>query len=116
MAVDLDEIDALLFDVGGVVIDIDFARASGQPDVLAHGMLNMAYLGRLLTRWFPQSAIRSYRVRFASISRVGDRIHCCGRVTGVAVESGLRRVSLELIARDQEGDVKLKGEAVVSLG
>ena len=30
-------------------IDIDFARKAGMPDVFAHGMLSMAWLGRLLT-------------------------------------------------------------------
>ena len=33
-----------------VHIDIDFARAAGMPDVFAHGMLSMAYLGRFLTQ------------------------------------------------------------------
>ena len=37
-----------------VHIDIDFARAAGMPDVFAHGMLSMAWLGRLLTNWAPQ--------------------------------------------------------------
>ena len=32
-------------------IDLDFARAAGQDDVFAHGMLTMAYIGRLLTGW-----------------------------------------------------------------
>ena len=32
-----------------VHIDIDFAKKAGMPDVFAHGMLSMAYLGRMLT-------------------------------------------------------------------
>lgn len=35
-------------DYNPIHIDIDFARKSGMPDVFAHGMLGMAYLGRLL--------------------------------------------------------------------
>ena len=31
-------------------IDTDFARKAGMPDVFAHGMLGMAWLGRLLSR------------------------------------------------------------------
>ena len=30
-------------------VDIDYAKESGLDDVIAHGMLSMAYLGRLLT-------------------------------------------------------------------
>ena len=36
-------------------IDIDFARAAGLDDVIAHGMLIMAYLGQVLTVWVPQT-------------------------------------------------------------
>ena len=32
-------------------IDLDFARAVGMSDVFAHGMLSMAYLGRLFLVW-----------------------------------------------------------------
>ena len=32
-------------------IDSDFAKKAGMPDVFAHGMLSMAYLGRMLTNW-----------------------------------------------------------------
>jgi acyl dehydratase len=40
-------------------VDIDFAKAAGLPDVFAHGMLSMAWLGRLLTNWVPQTASAS---------------------------------------------------------
>ena len=53
-------------------VDLDFARRAGMPDVFAHGMLSMAYLGRLLTNWVPQQAIREFSVRFAAITQVGD--------------------------------------------
>ncbi len=56
-------------------IDIDFARAAGMPDVFAHGMLSMAWLGRLLTTWAPQQALREFDVRFSAMTRVGERDH-----------------------------------------
>ena len=36
-------------------VDLDFARAAGFPDVFAHGMLVMAYLGQALTDAVPPS-------------------------------------------------------------
>lgn len=51
-------------------VDSDFAKAAGMPDVFAHSMLSMAYLGQALTGWVPQSALHSYGVRFASITWV----------------------------------------------
>src|ERR1700741_3163852 len=38
-------------------VDLDAAKSVGLPDVFAHGMLLMAYLGRLLTNWVPQDRI-----------------------------------------------------------
>ena len=51
-------------------IDVDHARDAGFDDVFAHGMLSMAHLGRLLTGWAPQSALRCFRVRFTAITPV----------------------------------------------
>jgi acyl dehydratase len=93
-------------------VDSDFARAAGQDDVFAHGMLGMAYLGRLLTGWVPQAAIRALSTRFVAITHVGDRITCSGEV--VEKLPG-RQVRIALAAQDQSGIVKLAGEAVVEL-
>ena len=79
-----------------VHIDIDFARRSGMPDVFAHGMLSMAYLGRLLTRWLPQSQLRSFSARFVAITHLGNEVRCGGHVTAIEHIGGERcaRVSL----------------------
>ena len=42
-------------------VDRDYAREAGLDDVIAHGMLSMAYVGRLLTNWVSQSSIRALR-------------------------------------------------------
>ena len=96
-------------------VDSDFAKAAGMPDVFAHGMLSMAYLGQALTGWVPQSALRSYGVRFASITWVGNELTCGGTVTEKFEEDGEKRVRLEVKAADQDGEIKLIGEAVVAL-
>ena len=96
-------------------VDSDFAKAAGMPDVFAHGMLSMAYLGQALTGWVPQSALRSYGVRFASITWVGNELTCGGTVTEKFEEDGEKRVRLEVKAEDQDGEIKLIGEAVVAL-
>ena len=96
-------------------VDIDFARSAGQKDVFAHGMLSMAYLGRLLTQWVPQQALRRYGVRFVAVTQVGDRITCRGTVVEKFEAGGEQRVRLELQTVDADGQVKLSGEAVVAL-
>lgn len=96
-------------------VDIDYARAGGSPDVFAHGMLSMGYLGRLLTNWVPQSRLRAYGVRFTAITQVGDAITCSGSVTEVFEVAGERRARLALQTVNQHGQVKLTGDAVVAI-
>ena len=100
-------------------VDSDYALAGGSPDVFAHGMLSMGYLGRLLTHWVPQRQLRDYGVRFVAITQVGEAITCSGTVTelfevqvGDQVE---RRARLSLQTTNQHGQVKLTGDAVVAL-
>ena len=96
-------------------IDSDYARAVGQPDVFAHGMLVMAELGRLLTSAFPVGSLRSYSVRFAAITRVHDALSCRATVASIAEGADERRATLDLSVTDQTGEIKLVGTAVVAL-
>jgi len=96
-------------------VDTDFARAAGMPDVFAHGMLSMAWLGRLLTDWVPQSAIRDFSVRFAAITQVGERITCAGKVVELLQQDGERRARVEITTTNQDGQTKLAGEALIAL-
>ncbi|MEV0030357.1 MaoC/PaaZ C-terminal domain-containing protein [Nocardia sp. NPDC050793] len=96
-------------------IDIDVARSAGLEDVFAHGMLSMAYLGRLLTDWFAPEAIRSYRVRFAAITPVHGEPTATGTVVAIDDVDGERRATLELAVILADGTVTLTGTAVVAL-
>ena len=96
-------------------VDIDFARKAGYPDVFAHGMLSMAWLGRLLTNWVSQAQLREFGVRFTAITQVGEAITCHGTVTEVFEHAGERRARLVIQTRNAEGQVKLAGDAVVAL-
>ena len=96
-------------------IDIDFAKSVGLDDVFAHGMLGMAYLGRFLTLFTDQKNLRSYSVRFSSITQVGAELKCSGKVTEIFEEKDEKFMQLELSATDQNNDVKLMGNAVIAI-
>ncbi|MAL53427.1 MAG: dehydratase [Gammaproteobacteria bacterium] len=96
-------------------IDIDFAKSVGLDDVFAHGMLGMAYLGRFLTLFTDQKNLRSYSVRFSSITQVGAELKCSGKVTEIFEEKDEKFLKLELSATDQNNDVKLMGDAVIAI-
>ena len=96
-------------------IDLDVARSAGLDDVFAHGMLSMAYLGRLLTGWVTQERIRSYRVRFAAITPVLTRPTCTGTVVAIDEVDGERRARIELTVALTDGTLTLTGDAVVAI-
>lgn len=98
-----------------VHVDIDFARQAGYPDVFAHGMLSMAWLGRLLTNGVPQHRIREFGVRFTALTQVGEAITCSGRVTEVFEQDGERRARLAIQTANAQGQVKLAGDATIAL-
>jgi acyl dehydratase len=97
-------------------VDIDFARKSGFPDVFAHGMLVMAYLGQALTDAISPSQILSFSTRFASITQIGAKLTCEGHLIEFLQHGGRECMKLALNAKDDAGDVKLSGEAIIALG
>ncbi len=96
-------------------VDIDFAKAAGFPDVFAHGMLVMGYLGQALTDAVPPARLRAFSTRFVAITQVGARLTCEGTVTELFAEAGEQRARLALVTRDERGEVKLEGSAVIAL-
>ena len=96
-------------------IDIDFAQQAGVPDVFAHGMLSMAWLGRMLTGWAAQQNLREFSVRFSAITQVGERITCSGSVTEKLERDGERLVRVEVTTANDAGEVKLVGDALIAL-
>jgi acyl dehydratase len=96
-------------------IDLDVARSAGLDDVFAHGMLSMAYLGRLLTDAFPQQQLRSWKVRFAAITPVHAQPVCTGRITSIDQSAGERLATIDLRVTLADGTQTLVGQAVVAL-
>lgn len=95
-------------------IDIDVARRAGMPDVFAHGMLGMAWLGRVVTAWAPQSQLRKFDARFQGITHLGNAMRCSGRVIEKLDHNGEHCVRIELTSANQFGQTKIVGEALVA--
>ena len=85
------------------------------PDVFAQGMLGMAWLGRLLTNWVPQSRLRRFDVRFLGITHLGHVISCSGEVLKKRLVDGEQQVVIELRTVNQYGETRIAGEAVLVL-
>ena len=98
-----------------VHIDSDFAKKAGMPDVFAHGMLSMAYLGRMLTTWQPQANLRRFTNRFAAITHLEDVITCSGKVVELLEQNGETLARCEIQATKATGEQTLIGEALVAV-
>ena len=96
-------------------VDLDFARAAGFPDVFSHGMLVMAYLGQALTDAVPPPRLRRFSTRFVAITQLGARLTCEGHVSELIEHNGEPCAKLALTTKDENGDVKLSGEAIIAL-
>ena len=96
-------------------IDSDFAKLAGLPDVFAHGMLSMAYLGRMLTDWLPQAKLRRLGTRFTAVTQVHDAVSCSGKVVEVFTKDGETLLRCEIEATKIGGDRTLLGEALVAI-
>jgi len=92
-------------------VDPVVAQRAGEPDVIAHGMLMMAYLGRLATQLFPQSALAAWHVRFTAKTPVGAVPTCHARV----LERTGELVRAEVWAALGDGIVVTRGEAVFTI-
>jgi acyl dehydratase len=97
-----------------VHIDSDFAKETGFPDVIAHGMLSFGVLSRMVTQWCGVEALREFRARFVSITNVHDLVTCRGWVSECMEEGGERRARIQLVVTAQDGRETLVGEAVVA--
>jgi acyl dehydratase len=96
-------------------VDLDFAKQAGFPDVFSHGMLVMAYLGQALTDAVPPQRLRSFSTRFVAITQLGARLTCEGHVSELVEHNGERCAKLALTTRDENGEIKLAGEAIIAL-
>ena len=96
-------------------IDSDYAQAAGMDDVFAHGMLSMAYMGRLITSWSPSESLLSWNVRFLAITPLHARVICSGEVTAIERQAGRDVAILHLSARTDSDVPTLVGDAVVAI-
>jgi acyl dehydratase len=99
-------------DLNPLHLETSFARRAGFEDVIVHGMLGMALLGRLLTESFPAKPLLRFRSRFCGVIPVGKVIICEATVTA----SDGRVADLALTAAIEGGGLAIEGTARVLLG
>ena len=92
------------------------AKGAGLPSVFGHGMFSMGLLGRALTDWAGVGNLKSYRVRFTKQTWPGEVLTTRIVVTGKSEGASGKEIEAEVSLRNQDGEVKLSGNATVAAG
>ena len=92
--------------------DQDFARSTGLPGVILHGLLKAAWLAQLVTDWGgPAARLTAFEVSYRGIDLPGRPYRCAGlvksRAEGVA--------ELEIWGEDPDGNRTTTGTATVEM-
>jgi acyl dehydratase len=98
-------------DTNPLHLDTEFAQRAGFNDVIVHGMLGMALLGRLVSEQLPSFRMLRLRTRFRAVIGLGQTIACTATLTGLIDQAA----EIELVGRDAEGTVVLDGSAMLAL-
>ncbi len=86
-------------------------EVAGYPSVFAHGMLTMGMTGRMLTNWVGDGRLTRYGVRFTAQVWPGDTLTATAKVTDIREEDGQHLVDLQVVTRNQDDSVVIKGSA-----
>ena len=91
------------------------AQAAGLPSVFGHGMFSAGFLARALTDYVGVGNVRTYKVRFSKQTWPGETFKTKITVTGKRKENGASLVDLRCELMNQDGEVKVAGEATAEL-
>lgn len=92
------------------------AKEAGLPSVFGHGMFSMGLLGRALSDWAGPGNLKQYGVRFTRQTWPGETLSTKIVVTGKEETEEGKLVAAEVSLMNQDGEVKLSGNAKVLAG
>jgi acyl dehydratase len=88
------------------------AQAANFPRAIAHGILGMAFCGRMIEHEFPDFKLLTLQARFVAMTFHGDTLSCFGTVEAIDPETENMRLSLTV--NNQREITVLRGTATLS--
>ena len=101
-------------DYNPIHLDKNFANNIGLDNVIVHGMLIMAHLGKSIANSMTISYLKHFSVQFSSITTLGEKLICSGQVIKIEKEKEKKIISLNLKVLNLSNDIKILGKAIFS--
>jgi len=91
------------------------AKEAGLPSVFGHGMFSAGLLAKAVTDYVGIGTLKRYKVRFTKQTWPGETLVSKVVVTAKRKEDGENLVDLDVSLANQDGEVKVAGEATAAL-
>jgi acyl dehydratase len=91
------------------------AKEAGLPSVFGHGMFSAGLLATALTDFVGVGNVRRYNVRFVKQTWPGETLISKTTITSKRSEDGRNLVDLTCELANENGEVKVAGEATAEL-
>ena len=101
-------------DYNPIHLDKNFANNIGLDNVIVHGMLIMAHLGKSIANSMTISYLKHFSVQFSSITTLGEKLICSGEVIKIEKDKEKKIITLNLKVLNLSNDVKVLGKAIFS--
>ena len=103
-------------DFNPIHLNPEFAAASSFGQIVAHGMLVLAFLSEMLTKAFGPAWVESGRlkVRFRAPVYPGEEVTTFGQVTKLVSQDGRIRVECSVGCHNGKGQEVITGDASVT--
>ena len=99
-------------DFNPIHLDKEFAKTMGLDNVIAHGMLIMAHLGKSIANSNSVSSLKHFGVQFCSITKLEERLICKGEVSKIEKNNQKKIITLKLKVLNLSGEVKILGKMI----
>ena len=101
-------------DYNPIHIDKNFANNVGLDNVIVHGMLIMAHLGKSIANSMTIPYLKHFSVQFSSITTLGEKLICSGQVIKIEKDKEKKIISLNLKVLNLSNNIKILGKAIFS--
>ena len=99
-------------DFNPIHLDKEFAKTMGLDNVIAHGMLIMAHLGKSIANSNSVSFLKHFSVQFCSITKLEEKLICKGEVSKIGKNNQKKNITLKLKVLNLSGEVKILGKMI----